>query len=89
MRLIQDVVIAKNTGRIFTLKKGQTLWVIEAKGPQAADVIIFNEHGMKDNFSAWLTRQNSECFTRAKKLYSKLPARNAMFIVLTEKDGMF
>ena len=87
--LNKEFIIPSCEGRIFTVKKGQLLRIIEVEGEQAADVIIFNEHDMKESFSTWLTRHNSGCFTKAKYLYSKLPAMNIMFTVLTEKDGMF
>lgn len=87
--LKEDFVIPKCEARAFEVKKGQTLRVIAVEGPQAADMIIFNLHDMKETFSAWLTRQVARCFTRAKRLYSKLPAGNLMFTVLTEKDGVF
>ncbi len=87
--LKEDFIIPSGEGKMFTVKKGQTLRIIEVEGLQAADLIIFNERDMKESFSAWLTREYSGCFTRAKKLYSKLPAENVMFTVLTEKDGIF
>ena len=87
--LKEEFIIPSCEGKMFTVKKGQTMRVVAVEGPQAADLIVFNEHNMKESFSAWLTRQNSGCFTKAKKLYSKLPAMNVMFTVLTEKDGMF
>ncbi len=86
--LKEDFIIPSGEGKMFTVKKGQTLRVIQVEGVQAADLIIFNEHDIKESFSAWLTRHNSGCFTRAKKLYSKLPAGNVMFTNLTEKDGI-
>jgi len=85
----EEFIIPACEGKMFTVKKGQILRVIAVEGPQAADLIVFNEHDMKESYSAWLTRQNSGCFTRAKKLYSKLPAMNVMFTVLNEKDGIF
>ena len=87
--LKEDFIIPSGEGKMFTVKKGQTMRVVAVEGPQAADLIVFNEHNMKESYSAWLTRQNSGCFTKAKKLYSKLPAMNVMFTVLNEKDGIF
>ncbi len=87
--LKEDFIIPSSEGKMFTVKKGQTLRVIEVEGLQAADLIIFNEHDMRESFCAWLTRDISGSFTKAKKLYSKLPEGNIMFTVLTEKDRMF
>ena len=88
--LKEDSIVPSGEGKIFTVKKGQTLRIIEVEGPQVASLIIFNEHDMKESFCACLTRQNSGCFTKTKKLYSKpASAGDVMFTVLTEKDGMF
>ena len=85
--LKEDFIVPAGEGKMFTVKKGQTLRVIQVEeGVQAADLIIFNEHDMKESFSAWLTRHFSGCFTRAEKLHSKLPAGNLMFTVSTEKE---
>jgi uncharacterized protein YcgI (DUF1989 family) len=86
----ENVIISNGEGKMFTVKKGQTLRVIAVEGPQAASLIIFNEHDMKEQFCACLTRQNSQCWTKTDKLYSK-PAmtEDVMFTVLTDKDGMF
>ena len=85
----EDFIVPACEGKMFTVKKGQTLRVIAVEGPQAADLIVFNEHDMRESYSAWLTRQNSGCFTRVKKLYSTLPAMKVMFTVLNAKDGIF
>ena len=82
----EEFIIPSSEGKIFVVKKGQTLRVIEVEGLQAADLIIFNEYDMNESFSAWLTRHNSKSFSKAKKLYSKLPFGNVMFTVLTEKE---
>ena len=88
-KVSSEFIIPKCEGKAFTVKKGQTLRIIEIEGAQAADMIAFNLHDMKESFSAWLSAHNSECLTRAKKLYSKLPAGNVMFTVLTERDGIY
>ena len=89
MKLKEELIIPKCEGRSFTVKKGQTLRVIEIEGVQGADLIAFNSADMRESFSAWMTRSISGSFTRAEKLYSKLPAANVMFTVLTQKDGIF
>ena len=89
MIIKEEFIIPSGKGKMFLVKKGQILRIIEVEGVQAADVIIFNEHDMRESYSAWLTREYSGCFTKAKKLYSKLPAENIMFTVLTDMDGIF
>ena len=85
----EEFIVQSGEGRVFTVKKGQILRIIEVEGPQAADLIIFNEHHMKETFSAWLTRHNNKSFRKADKLYSKLPGGNVMFTVLNGKEGVF
>ena len=85
----EEFIIPSSEGKMFKVKKGQTLRLIEVEGLQAADLIIFNEHDMNESFSAWLTRHNSRSFSKANKLYSKLPFGNIMFTVLTEKEGIY
>ena len=87
--LKEEFTIPACEGRAFTIKKGQVLRIIEIDGPQAADMIAFNSYNTEESFCAWLTRQNSRNFKKATKLYSKLPAGNVMFTVLTEKEGVY
>ena len=86
---MKELIIPSCEGRSFTVKKGQILRIIEVEGPQAVDMIAFNLHDLKESFSAWLTRHLSGSFTRAEKLYSKLPAANVMFTVLNYRPGIF
>ena len=95
-----DFVIPKCEGRAFTVKKGQTLRIIEIEGVQAADLIAFNLHNLKESSSAWLTRHLHSVFDKqkkklvsggfniAEKLYSRLPAGNVMFTVLNAREGL-
>ncbi len=89
MAIAEEFIIPECEGRVFTVRQGQTLRITEIEGAQAADMIAFNLIDMKESFSAWLTRQHSRSFRNAQKLYSKLPAGNVMFTVLTEKEGVY
>lgn len=88
-KVVKEIIIPSCEGRSFAVKKGQTLRVIELEGPQAVDMIAFNLHDYKESLSAWLTRHLSGSFTKAEKLYSKLPAANVMFTVLNYRPGIF
>lgn len=88
-RVVRELIIPKCEGRSFTVRKGQVLRVIEVDGPQAADMIAFNLHDFRESISAWLTRHLSGNFTKAEKIYSRLPAGNVMFTVLTDIPGVF
>ena len=86
---MNEFFIPKCEGRAFTVRKGQTLRVIEVEGPQAADLIAFNLHNWKESSCVWLTRTlNDKSFTRANRLYSKLPAGNVMFTVPNPREGI-
>ncbi len=89
LKTVKEFMIPKCKGRSFTIKKGELLRIIEVDGPQAADMVAFNEHDLRESFSAWLTRQSSRSFTRTRKLLSKLPAGNVMFTVLTDVPGIY
>ncbi len=65
MATVEEFIIPECEGRVFTVRQGQTLRVIEIEGVQAADMIAFNLSDMKESFSAWLTRQHSRNFTNA------------------------
>ncbi|TMQ00547.1 MAG: urea carboxylase-associated family protein [Thaumarchaeota archaeon] len=89
LNVVKEFTIPKCEGRSFTIKKGELLRIIEIEGPQAADMVAFNEHDFRESYSAWLTRQSSRSFTRPKKLRSMLPAGNVMFTVLTDVPGVY
>jgi len=84
-----ELIIPKCEGRSFEVNKGQVLRVIEVDGPQAADMVSFNRHDMRESLSVWLSRHLSHNFTKASLLYTKLPAGNVMFRVLADNAGIF
>ena len=48
-------IIKKQTGVAFTLKKGQTLKVIDPLGEQVSDMVLFNAHDIKEKISSGKT----------------------------------
>ncbi len=89
MKILNEFTIPKCEGRSFEIRKGQTLRIIQVEGSQGADMIAFNHDDLRESLSAWLTRHLSGNFTRATKIYSKLPAGNVMFSVLTDLQDQF
>src|SRR2546428_14180566 len=89
LNVVKEFTIPKCEGRSFTIKKGELLRIIEIEGPQAADMVAFNEQDFKESYSAWLTRQSSRSFTRPKTLRSMLPSANVMFTVLTDLPAVY
>ena len=85
----EEFIVPSGQGKVFKVKKDQVLHIIAVEGPQAADLVIYNQNDMRETFSAWLTRHNARNFRYAEKLYSKLPAGNVMFTVLNPKPGIF
>ncbi len=88
-QVVKEIIIPKCEGKSFRVNKGQILRLIAIDGPQAADLIAFNPHDMRESLSAWLSRHLNHSFTKAEYLYTKLPAGNVMFKVLTQLDGVF
>ena len=85
---VEEFTIPECTGRMFKVRKGQTLRVIQVEGVQAADLIAMNLHNLKESYCAWLTWALEETYINPKKLYGKLPGANVMFTVLTAKPGL-
>lgn len=88
LRTKQSILIPACEARSFTVAAGDLVRVVAVEGPQAADLIAFNLRDVRESLSTWLTRHVSGSFTRAEKVYSKLPAANVMFTVLTSTDGL-
>ncbi len=86
MRLIQDVVIAKNTGRIFILKKGQHIRVI---GESTADFVPFNLDNLRERFDQARTKMDhlKIFLSTGDRLISKF--NNVMLTIIedTFKEG--
>ncbi len=88
-KVVDEFIIPKCEGRIFKVKKGQVLRIVQVEGVQAVDLIAFNQHDLRESLSVWLTRHLSGSFTKAEKIYTKLPAANLMFTVLNWRPGIF
>lgn len=85
--VVADFVIPKCEGRLFRVDAGQRLRVIAAEGPQAADLIAFNPHDLRETLSTSLTRQLSGNFGACTDVYTRLPAGNVMFRVTSAPPG--
>ena len=83
-----ELEIAPCTGGVFEVERGDLVRIIAVEGPQAADLIAFNRHDLRETLSAWLTRHMSHSFIQARELYSKLPAGNVMFTAQTTTPGV-
>ena len=59
-------IIKKQTGVAFTLKKGQTLKVIDPLGEQVSDMVLFNAHDIKEKISSGKTFDFEESILLSK-----------------------
>ena len=59
-------IIKKQTGVAFTLKKGQTLKVIDPLGEQVSDMVLFNAHDVKEKISSGKTFDFEESILLSK-----------------------
>lgn len=83
-----EVEIAPRTGQVFEVERGDLVRIVAVEGPQAADLIAFNRHDLRESLSAWLTRHMSHSFIQAHEFYSKLPAGRVMFTATTDTPGV-
>jgi uncharacterized protein YcgI (DUF1989 family) len=81
MKLLEDVVISRNTGRAFTLRKGQSIRII---GESIVDFVAFNLDNLKERFDQGRTKANqSKIFlSSGDKLMSK--SNNVMLTIVED-----
>lgn len=79
--------IEKQTGVAFTLKKGQKLKVIDPKGGQVSDMVIFNAHDTREKISSGKTLDFEETIliTAGHYLWSNRSRR--MMKILEDTNG--
>ena len=71
MAVLESVVVPKNSGRAFTVKKGQRLRVA---GRTVVDFVVFNLHNVKERFDQARTKTNQVkiFISTGDQLFSKL-----------------
>lgn len=88
MRLIEDIVVPNNTGRAFTLSKGQHIRII---GQSTVDFVAFNLDNLRERFD----QARTKAFGHAHKIFistgDMLSSKfnNAMFTIIedTYREG--
>ena len=84
--MIQDEIVLRNTGKAFTLRKGQHIRVI---GESTADFVCFNLDNLRERFDQARTKTNQGkiFISTGDKLISK--SNNVMFTIVedTYKTG--
>lgn len=80
-------VIEKQTGAAFKLKKGEKLKVIDPKGEQVSDMVLFNAEDTREKISSGKTLdfEESILITKGDNLWSN--RSNKMMKILEDTNG--
>ena len=86
MKLIDDLIIAKNTGKALTVKSGHNIRVI---GESYADFVAFNLDNLRERFDQGRTKMNAGkiFISNGDKLVSKFNRVMLTIIEDTYKEG--
>ena len=83
-----DVIIPAREGRVFEMRTGQRMKIIDVQGQQVADFIAFNLQNLDEFLSACHTRGMLGSFRpqRGRPLYTNL--RNPIFLLEEDTVGV-
>ena len=93
MRLVEELIVPRCSGKGFIVKKGQVMRVIEIGGGQVADIKFLNADNYEEQFSAIGSMMLNgfagvdQSYYRMEKMYSKVPWENLMMTVLEDTVG--
>ena len=92
LKVVQDVVVPRCTGKTMRVNKGQVFRVIEHEGKQVVDLTFLNAQNYKEHFASEFSAvlnslQGIGGYYRLTKLYSKPPYENVMATVIDDKVG--
>ncbi|MUP44703.1 urea carboxylase-associated family protein [Gramella sp. BOM4] len=83
--MIQE--IAKQTGAAFRIKKGQKLKVIDPKGQQVSDMVLFNANDKREKISSGKTLDFEESILISKGDFLWSNRSNKMMEILEDTNG--
>jgi uncharacterized protein len=91
-KVIEDIVVPRDTGKTMRVNKGQMFRVIEYEGKQVCDLTFLNAHNYKEQYASEYSAvlnsmQGIGGYYRLTKLYSKPPFENVMATVTDDKVG--
>jgi uncharacterized protein len=91
-KVIEDIVVPRDTGKTMRVNKGQMFRVIEYEGKQVCDLTFLNAHNYKEQYASEYSAvlnsmQGMGGYYRLTKLYSKPPFENVMATVTDDKVG--
>jgi len=86
MAVLESVVVPKNSGKAFVVKKGQTLRVA---GRTVVDFVAFNIHNLRERFDQARTKTNQVkiFISKGDQLFSKLNNPLLTIVEDTFKEG--
>tara|TARA_R110000851_G_scaffold190370_1_gene340972 strand:+ start:280599 stop:281228 length:630 start_codon:yes stop_codon:yes gene_type:complete len=79
--------IAPQTGVAFTLKKGEQLQVIDPQGMQVSDMVLFNQHDIREKISSGKTLDFEESILISKGNYLWSNRSRKMIKLLEDTNG--
>tara|TARA_R110002020_G_scaffold85914_3_gene211712 strand:+ start:19332 stop:19913 length:582 start_codon:yes stop_codon:yes gene_type:complete len=80
-------IIHKQTGKAFTLKKGQKLKVIDPQGEQVSDMVLFNATDTREKISSGKTLDFEESILITKENFLWSNRSNKMMKILEDTNG--
>lgn len=87
-KIVKEFTIKARSGYAFEVKQGQILRIIEAVGPQVADVNFFNLHNFRERLHAPLSAAYNRSFQKFTKLYTNAARPNVIFTVVDDPVGV-
>ncbi len=83
--MIQE--IKKQSGSAFTIKKGQILTVIDPKGQQVSDMVLFNKNDLNEKLSAGKTMDFEESILITTSNFIWSNRSNKMVKIIEDTNG--
>jgi len=87
MRSSEIVTIEKQSGSAFKLKKGQQLKVIDPRGEQVSDMVLFNAEDLREKISSGKTLDFEESILITKGDFLWSNRSNKMMEILEDTNG--
>lgn len=79
--------IKKQSGSAFTMKKGQTLTVIDPEGQQVSDMVLFNKNDLKEKLSSGKTMDFEESILISTSNFIWSNRSNKMVKIIEDTNG--
>jgi len=80
-------IISKQSGKAFKLSKGETLTVIDPKGQQVSDMVMFNSDDLKEKLSSGKTLDFEESILLTKGNFLWSNRSNKMVKITEDTNG--